>query len=201
MPKVFHLCPVCESLVDIRNDHVYCKNCGEIFIYSKEYKVWENPKILDISYIDPRSTVLSTMFPHSFSLDTIYGKKTFNSFEAFLLTLCWPGTDVGIYDELARLSRIDAHRVQLGLFNEWKKSQKVTWNKRKISRDSEEYHALLRMAFDKLFEQSHLFRMGLISSGNKILLHSAGEDDHRKTLLTREEYISNLNRQRDKLKM
>lgn len=200
MTRRFRICPICNSVLNVRENKLYCIRCDETFEYDSKYKVWRNPHIMDVAYTDPVSSVLSNLFPHKFTLNTIYGKKTFNSVEAFLLTICWPGTAIGIYDELASLSGIDASRAK-NVLPDWKEKQEIMWNGRFIKRDSAEYKELLKLVFDSLFEQSHLFRLGLLKSESKVFMNVSGERDPRKTLITSNEFISLLERERNRIKV
>lgn len=198
MHKEIRICPICGRMLNIKEGHLECSKCGEHFVYDSKCRVWRNPNIIDISYADPNSAVLSTLFPHKFTLKTAYGMKKYNSIAGFLLTICWPGADIGIYDELARLSGLDAVKARTVLPN-WRETQSVTWNRKVIGRNSNEYQEMLKYVFDEVFEQSHLFRLAIMKSRGKILMNVDGETDRSKTLITSEEFLSLLNRQRDKI--
>ena len=62
-----------------------------------------------------------------------------------------------------------------------------------------EYKDIIEKAYDALLEQSIIFRLALKKTSDKILMHTIGEKDPTKTLLTPDEYIRNLNRQRNRL--
>ena len=198
--RIFRNCPICNvASISPYGNNLRCSKCGEIFKFDGRYGVWRNNSILDISYPDPESSVLSPLFPIKFTMETINGVKTFASMEAFLLTLQWAGSNsIGIFDELASLSGMDASRAK-NFLPDWRKTQKVTWNRKTIERNSEEYQKLLKLAFDSQFEQSHLFRLGLMKAKNKILMHTMAECDPRKTLITQDEHIALLKRERSRL--
>ena len=82
---------------------------------------------------------------------------------------------------------------------DWRKTQIVYWNDTPIARQSDEYECLIEKAYDALLEQSIIFRLALKKTSDKILMHTIGEKDPTKTLLTPDEYIRNLNRQRNRL--
>lgn len=199
MHSQLRICPLCNSFMNSGLKVVRCIECGEVFKLDERNNVWRNPNIMDVSYFDPESSVLSILFPHKFSIDTIYGKKTFNSMAAFLLTLTWPGSpDIGIYDELASLSGMDAYRAR-NLLPDWKDLQAIYWDRRIISRNSSGYQRLLIKAFDELFMQSHLFRLGLMKSRGKVFMCTNGERDPKRTLITRNEFLSLIERERNKI--
>ena len=194
----FRICPICGSVLSGTETHLECKKCRNHFVFDVNCDVWRNPNIMDVSYKDSKSAVLSTLFPHRFTLKTAYGMKTYNSIEGFLLTICWPGADIGIYDELSRLSGVDALKARSVLPN-WRDSQCVTWNRKVIARNSVEYAEMLKYVFHEVFEQSHLFRLALMKSRGKILMNTSGESDKTKALITSEEFLTLLNREREKI--
>lgn len=199
MAKHFRICPICNSVLNVRENQLYCISCDETFTFDGKHNVWRNHAIMDIAYTDPSSAVLSIPFPLKFTLETSSGKKTFNSVAAFLLAICWPGSDdTGLVDELASLHGVDALKAR-SIMPSWQETQCVTWNRKVIKRDSEEYKELLRMVYDRLFEQSQIFRMALIKSKGKIFMNVSGEKDKSKTLITPNELIGLLQRERNKL--
>jgi len=65
-----------------------------------------------------------------------------------------------------------------------------------INRDKA-FQDLVRSAYDALFSQNERFRSALMSTKGKILLHSKGENDPMKTILTERELCTILTELRD----
>jgi hypothetical protein len=150
--------------------------------------------IIDISYKDEKSAALSNLFPYQFLIDDV---KCF-SMEGFLRSLCVSDkTRQGRLQkrELCSLSGVNAYRIKYYL-PDWRKHQKVFWNRQEIFRESEEYNKMLERAYDALF-QNNLFKLVLSNvPEDAILIHSIGIKDKTETLLTEEEYIFQLDRLR-----
>lgn len=148
--------------------------------------------IIDISYKDEKTAALSNLFPYQFLIDDVQC----SSMEGFLRSLCISDeTRVGRLQkkELCSLSGVNAYRIRYYL-PDWRKNQIVYWNRKEISRESEEYNKLLERAYDALF-QNNLFKLVLSNvPKDATLIHSIGNKDKKETLLTAEEYIFQLNR-------
>lgn len=198
VPSSFKVCPVCGGEVLYGTDNCFCVGCKRIFVYDASRKVWKGDMICDIAYSDPETSTLSNMFPHEFSMDTKHGPVTFASMEAFFRALTWNGPRDSFFEEIGKLHGYDAWRVRYVL-PDWRKEQTVYWDGTAIARQSEEYSCLLEKAYDSMFEQSMIFRLALQKTSDKILMHTMGEKDPTKTLLTPDEYIKNLIRERNRL--
>ena len=198
VPENLGACPLCGGVIDYHSYGACCLKCKEVFSFEPVKKLWKNPYIVDISYHDPESSALSNLFPHNFKMDTDYDVIEFASMEAFLRTLCWNGSDNGIISEIARLSGYDAWRVRHAL-PDWRETQILYWNNIPHHRESSSYFQLLEVAYDQLFECSAIFREALKKTKGKTLIHSIGTTNPKETLLTPKEYISLLNRERNKL--
>jgi hypothetical protein len=61
-----------------------------------------------------------------------------------------------------------------------------------MKRRSEEYQALLDLAFQALADQSDSFGRALAASGSAVLKHSMGRSKPAETVLTRREFCSRL---------
>jgi len=66
-------------------------------------------------------------------------------------------------------------------------------------RDSDEYTELLTRLYDSVFEQSESYRNALMATKGMVLQHSIGKNKKSETVLTATEFISQLNRLRNKL--
>ena len=64
------------------------------------------------------------------------------------------------------------------------------WKGKPIDRFSEEYHALLRRVYLARFEHDANFRQALEYTKNKKLIHTVGNSDPQKTILTDAEFIN-----------
>lgn len=199
IPHNLESCPICNGEVEYTETGAHCLKCNEIFGYNSKRKLWKNENILDISYQDPESSVLSNLFPHKFTMyiDNGYNKVELASMEAFFRCLCCDGLDSRIFPEIACLSGMDSYRVRHALVD-WRKSGMLSWDSKVFYRDSEHYQNLLKEAYDQLFDCSILFREALKKTKGKILMHSIGKTDTKETLLTKYEYIAMLNRERER---
>lgn len=81
----------------------------------------------------------------------------------------------------------------------WKITGNLYWKGKKIKRHSEEYLDLITRAYDAMFESSQSFRQDLRDARNCELLHTIGEENPSKSVLTSEEFISQLKRLIQKL--
>lgn len=66
------------------------------------------------------------------------------------------------------------------------------WQGKYFSRDSKEYQRLLKRAYKARYKQDDAFRNALLSTGEKPLKHTIGKTDINETILTTDEFISNL---------
>ncbi len=134
---------------------------------------------------------LSNFAPHEFVMDG----RSCASMEGFLQSLKFRS---------AVMQRLICRKVgkrakkwgRLG--KKWKKTQTLHWKGRTYFRESEAYAHLITAAYDALF-QNEAFRAALAASGQEVLTHDIGHDDPRETVLTRDEFIGQLTRLRDRL--
>lgn len=134
---------------------------------------------------------LSNLYPYEFTFEGI----TYASMEAFFGTLrtsSWIEKQK-LYSTSGIESWIMGHKHMT-----WYSSQTANYNGWTINRSSVEYDDLITAAFDALF-QNEDFRQALRESGDCKLTHSIGKSAKEKTLLTRKEFIGQLNRLRNKL--
>lgn len=70
----------------------------------------------------------------------------------------------------------------------WQTDQTVWWKGRAILRKSQEYTTLVRAAYQTMFEQSERFRTALMQTRGIKLVHTSGNEDPCKTILTPSEF-------------
>lgn len=133
---------------------------------------------------------LSNFAPHPFVIDGIECA----SMEGFLQSLKFK--DPNIQVEICKL--VGRKAKYKGYHKNWWTDQTLYWRGNPIKRDSEEYQELLTRAYDALFENES-FRRALKATGNSALTHSIGKRNKSETILTRQEFCSQLYRLRDKL--
>ena len=74
----------------------------------------------------------------------------------------------------------------------WKLTGNAYWQGKKIKRDSVEFDELIKRAYAAMY-QNEIFKRALESTRGKVLRHTIGKHKKRATMLTEEEFISNLN--------
>lgn len=194
LPRTFQACPLCGGELEY-GIMAKCRYCHEEFIYHFGYKVWKNPNILDIGYLDPESSTLSNLFPHPLQLDD---GITYGSVEAFLRGLCWNGKRKVLREEIAPLSGMDAWRIRF-ILPDWREKQVLYFDGEEYERESDKYQQLLEYVYDNLRMQSELFRLALEKYKLRLIMHTMGTLDPKNTLLTVKEYMRMLNREIVKL--
>ncbi len=178
---------------------IVCKNCGtpyyddlkgckEFFCERCKY----HTKVLDISYKDEVSAPLSNLFPHKFEIDNIVCL----SMESFIQSLRVKEKSLQI-KICSDYSGYMAYKMRSAL-PDWRSTGKVYWQGKPITRNSKEYENLITKAYDCLLEND-VFRFSLNSFKDYYLFHSIGSNNENETLLTEDEYISQLNRLINKL--
>lgn len=147
---------------------------------------------LDIGHGEPwPANILSNMWPHSF----VFGELQYSSMEAFLQSLKFE--DPNDADRIRKLPNFEARREgQKG--NGWKKHQKLYWNGIEIDRQSSMYYDIVSCAYEHLYEQNLLFRVGLWLTRKQELDHTIGVDSPENTILTRKDFISFLYQLRER---
>lgn len=78
----------------------------------------------------------------------------------------------------------------------WKDSGILYWQGKEFKRDSKEFFELVLGAYKALYEQNSVYRTALKSTIGSILTHTSGKDKITETILTKEEFISILNKLR-----
>lgn len=74
----------------------------------------------------------------------------------------------------------------------WKITGNAYWQGKKYKRDSVEFDNLIKRAYAAMY-QNDIFKRALESTCGKELRHTIGKHKKRATMLTEEEFISNLN--------
>lgn len=69
----------------------------------------------------------------------------------------------------------------------WQTDQVVWWKGQTLNRQSEEYQTLIRQAYKTMFDQSERFRSALMATRGITLIHTTGENNPYKTILTSDE--------------
>lgn len=133
---------------------------------------------------------LSNFAPHPFVFDGVQC----NSFEGLLQSFKFKNVDM--QKEVCLLVGLKAKFR--GKSKKWYTDQKLYWNGVEYDRSSKEYQELLDRAFDALAENAS-FQKALLASGKATLTHEIGKSKENETVLTKREFISRLNKIRDRL--
>lgn len=151
-------------------------------------------KTLDLHFRseDELAKSLSNLYPYTFMMDGF----VISSMEGFLQSLK--------VNDLSEQNKIwGMHGVKCWKYgqqyNNWKDIQILYWKGRPIDRHSQEYDFLIQRAFDALFENEE-FKRRLKESMKYKISHSMGKTDKTDSVLTKDEYIGNMERLRDKLR-
>lgn len=139
---------------------------------------------------DYPANALSNFSPHPFVLDDV----EVNSMEGFLQSLKFKNFDM--QKEVCKL--VGRSAKFKGKSKKWYMTQKLYWKNVEYDRSSTEYQELLDCAFDALSENTS-FQKALLATGKATLTHEMGKSKENETVLTKREFISRLNKIRDKL--
>lgn len=170
-------------------DKLQVINCAT----DESYEMLREKGELDIKSKAPYpGNVLSNFYPNEFEIDGIKCA----SMEGFLQSLKTKNVEkqkkvCALYGKEAKLffrHKWDNLR--------WKLTGKLYWNGMKIRRSGGLYQDLLSRAYDQLLGVEE-FAKALAITGDIPLKHSIGKHNKRKTILTEEEFISELYRLRD----
>lgn len=133
---------------------------------------------------------LSNFSPHPFVIDGVECA----SMEGFLQSLKFKNPEMQKYV----CTLVGKAAKFKGKKKKWWKEQTLYWQGAKYERSSKEYQDLLDRAYEAL-AQNVGFRNALKASGNSTLTHSVGKSDPTKTILTKQEFCSRLEKLRLKL--
>lgn len=134
---------------------------------------------------------LSNFSPHPFMFDGV----ECNSMEGLLQSFKF--TSVDMQKEVCKL--VGKMAKFKGKQKKWFLTQTLNWNGKEYKRDSKEYQELLDRAFDALSKNTS-FQNALLATGDSVLTHEIGKSKESETVLTKREFISRLNKIREKLK-
>lgn len=134
------------------------------------------------------SSALSNFAPHEFILDGIKCA----SMEGFLQSLKFKNPDM--QEHICSLVGMSAKKK--GSHKNWHKSQTLYWRGIPYKRDSQEYQDLLDRAYIELGKNEG-FKKALIATKGMTLTHSIGKNKQADTVLTTQEFISRLYKQRE----
>lgn len=136
------------------------------------------------------SNSLSNFAPHPFIFDGV----ECNSMEGLLQSFKFSNSDM--QKEVCKL--VGKAAKFKGKNKKWFLTQKLYWKGVEYDRKSDEYQELLDRAYDALAENTS-FQKALLASGKSVLTHNIGKSKQNETVLTRREFISRLNKIRDRL--
>lgn len=150
---------------------------------------------LDVAHGEPwPANVLSNMWPHKFTFEGI----DYSSMEAFLQSLKFK--DQKDANRIAQLPNFEARKEgQKG--NGWKKDQKLYWQGVEFDRQSDAFYGIVSSAYDHLYDQNQLFRLGLHLTKGMVLDHTMGTLEPHNTVLSRYEFINFLHDVRERYVM
>ncbi len=152
------------------------------------YAVWRG-KAVDIwSKSDYPADVLNNLYNNGFSFDGVEG----GSMEGFLQSLKYESSE-----RQRQICSMTGKYAKAMTVSDWQKDQIVWWQGCPIDRQSGDYMALVRKAYDAMFCQNATFRSALMSTRGQNLYHCRGEQDPYKTILTEKEFCGTLTALRD----
>lgn len=136
------------------------------------------------------SNVLSNMCGNEFIFDGV----ECGSMEGFLQSI--KHKDIDRQHQICSMKGGNAKKHSV---KSWQIDQIVYWKGQAISRHSEEYQELLRRVYRAMFDQNDIFRSALLSTHGISLIHSCGEEDPFKTILTKYEFCQILTELRNSI--
>ncbi len=169
-----------------KGDNIYF---NDELVEDKEKKYSEGDSFINIGYNfkNSSSRILSNLYPISFKFR---GKKV-ASIEGVLQGIKYQ--DKKIQNLILKYAGLDAYHTRgANAIDFWGKNGILYWQGRPMKRDSEEYQLFL----DELYLSAltnPIYRIGLLATGDKYLLHHIGGTDANQTVLTRYEFESRLN--------
>lgn len=137
------------------------------------------------------ANILSNFSDNSFVLDGVECK----SMEGFLQSLKY--RNIEKQKAVCCLVGSDAKAAGKKKFL-WKLTGNLYWRGQKYKRNSTEFDSLRLRAYEAMLSND-TFRVALQCTKGKILKHSMGENNKRKTILTEKEFLFYLNHLREKV--
>lgn len=134
------------------------------------------------------SNVLSNMCSNGFRFEGM----VCGSMEGFLQSLKYQDRD-----KQRQICSMKGGNARKRSVNSWQTDQIVWWKGQAYDRQSEEYQALIRRAYQAMFDQSERFRAALMQTRGVTLVHTSGESNPYKTILTPQEFCLILTELRD----
>lgn len=152
-------------------------------------------KTLDLHYRSENllEKSLSNLYPYNFIMD----EYCIKSMEAFLQSI--KVKDLNEKKKIWEMHGVNCWKYGQR-FNSWKDTQ-ILYNNfgKPINRQSEEYSFLIQRSYDCLFQNDE-FNKKLKESLPYKISHSMGKTDKNDSVLTKDEYIDNMERLRNKLR-
>jgi hypothetical protein len=149
-------------------------------------------KTIDIGYKSKwPGNQLSNFIEHHFEIDEV----RCNSMEGFLQSLKFK--EPAMQEHVCTLIGVKAKYK--GKHKSWWKTQTLWWKGEQIDRHSPNYQSLLDRAY-KALSNNPEFVKALLATEDCELTHTIGNTDSRRTVLTRNEFISRLKILRKSLK-
>ena len=134
---------------------------------------------------------LSNFTPHPFILDGV----TCNSMEGFLQSLKYENPDM----QKHVASLVGRKAKFKGQKKKWYVKQILYWQGTAYKRDSPEYTKLIERAFDAYAQNTKVQKI-LLSTNDAVFEHTMGKKKKNFTVLTRNEFVSNLTRIRKNIR-
>lgn len=134
------------------------------------------------------SNVLSNLCSNGFRFDGM----VCGSMEGFLQSL--KRKDLDKQRQICSMKGGNARKMSVA---SWQTDQIVWWKEQAIDRQGDGYRQLIRRAYQAMFEQNERFRAALMQTRGMNLMHSSGEDNPYKTILTPTEFCGILMELRD----
>jgi predicted esterase len=134
------------------------------------------------------SNVLSNLCSNGFRFDGM----VCGSMEGFLQSLKHQDRD-----KQRQICSMKGGNARKRSVTSWQTDQIIWWKGQAYDRQSEEYQALIRRAYQTMFDQSERFRAALMQTRGITLVHSSGETNPYKTILTAQEFCTILTELRD----
>lgn len=125
------------------------------------------------------SNVLSNLCSNGFKFDGVLC----GSMEGFLQSL--KQNDINKQRQICSMKGGNARKKSV---TSWLTDQTIWWKGRAINRQSQEYMLLVRDAYQAMFDQNERFRTALMQTRGLKLVHTRGEENSFKTILTSTEF-------------
>ncbi|AAQ81436.1 gp30.3 [Aeromonas phage 31] len=136
------------------------------------------------------SCALSNFAPHEFYIDGVRCA----SIEGFLQSLKFKSPEMQEHV----CSLVGKAAKFKGKKKNWWRDQTLYWRGKPMHRQSDAYSELISRAYDEVSKNSG-FKRAILATRNSSLTHSMGKNKKNETVLTEQEFCSNLYRVRDSL--